>query len=400
MDNETLGNFRKRVERELHGDILPFWLRHSLDTRHGGFIGRMMNDRTVVENAPKGLILNARVLWTFSAVYRYDYDSRFLQLAQRAYEYLDRYFRDRDFGGVFWLLDSQGHGLDDMKKIYGQAFYLYALAEYYRATRLEPALRHAIEVFQLIEKHSHDDQYLGYYETLNRDWTPAEDSRLSGKDMNEKKSMNNHLHLLEAYTNLYRVWNGDLARERLLELIGIFQHQILDATHSHFQHFFDEHWVPKSSTYTFGHDIEGSWLLWEAAEVLGVEAIKAHVKDTILSLAEAVYQEGFDSDGGLFYEGKEGTIIDTNKEWWPQAEAVVGMINAYQLSGGEKYLLAALQCWDFIETRIVDQQRGEWFWRVSREGIVDDSQPKISEWKGPYHNTRACLEILHRLRSM
>jgi len=287
-----------------------------------------------------------------------------------------------------------------MKKIYGQAFYLYALAEYYRATRFEPALRQAIELFHLIEEHSHDDEDLGYFETFNRGWTPAEDSRLSEKDMNEKKSMNNHLHILEAYTNLYQVWNGDLTRERLLELIGIFQQKILDATGSHFQHFFDEHWVPKSSTHTFGHDIEGSWLLWEASEALTQDEVKTQVKNTVLSLAEAVLEEGFDSDGGLFYEGKQGTITDTNKEWWPQAEAVVGLINAYQLSGEEKYWLAARKCWNFIETRIVDRKHGEWFWRVSREGVVDDAEPKISEWKGPYHNTRACLEILRRLRSL
>jgi len=223
---------------------------------------------------------------------------------------------------------------------------------------------------------------------------------LSEKDLNEKKSMNNHLHILEAYTNLYQVWNGDLARERLLELIGIFQQKILDATGSHFEHFFDEHWVPKSSTHTFGHDIEGSWLLWEASEALTQDEVKTQVKNTVLSLAEAVLEEGFDSDGGLFYEGKQGTITDTNKEWWPQAEAVVGLINAYQLSGEEKYWLAARKCWDFIETRIVDRIHGEWFWRVSREGVVDDAEPKISEWKGPYHNTRACLEILRRLRSL
>jgi len=157
MDTNALIDFQKRVERELHGDILPFWLKYSLDTCHGGFIGRMMNDRTIIEEAPKGLILNARILWTFSAVYRYNHDSRFLELARRAYEYLECYFRDRDFGGAFWLLDGRGRCLDGMKKIYGQAFYLYALAEYYRATRFDPALRQAIDLFHLIAEHSHDD---------------------------------------------------------------------------------------------------------------------------------------------------------------------------------------------------------------------------------------------------
>ena len=400
MDDKAILDFQKRVERELHEDILPFWLERSIDPQNGGFIGRMMNDLTVIEDAPKGLILNSRILWTFSAVYRCNRDPRFLELAQRAYDYFNQCFWDKEFGGAFWLLDHQGHCLDDKKKIYGQAFCIYALSEYFLAVGFEPALQRAKELFQRMEENSHDGKDQGYFETCNRDWSLAEDSRLSEKDMNEKKSMNNHLHVLEAYTNLFRVWNEESLRRRLIELIDLFQRRILNPAQTHFQHFFDERWVPKSSSYTFGHDIEGSWLLWEAAEVLGDTAILSKVRDTALSLAEAVRDQGFDADGGLFYEGEQGTIIDHNKEWWPQAEAVVGLLNAYSLSGEEKYFHAARNCWAFIENRIVDRRYGEWFWRVSREGMPDDGEPKISEWKCPYHNTRACLETLRRLQSI
>ncbi|MEW6234697.1 MAG: AGE family epimerase/isomerase [Candidatus Omnitrophota bacterium] len=398
MDNKTILDFKNRVGRELNEDILPFWLERSLDGKNGGFIGRMANDLTVIEDAPKGLILNARLLWTFSSVFRWNCDFRCLELAQRAYEYFVRFFWDGEYGGAFWLLDAQGRCLDDKKKIYGQAFCVYALSEFSQAFRCEAALQRAQNIYRLIEEYSHDEEGLGYFETCNRDWTLAEDCRLSDKDMNEKKSMNNHLHLLEAYANLYRVWKEDSLRRRLLELIDIFQQKIFDPAQAHFRHFFNERWIPQSASYTFGHDIEGSWLLWKAVEALGDKSLEPKVRKMALSLADAVFSQGFDADGGLFYEGERETIIDHNKEWWPQAEAVVGLLNAYQLSSEDKYFHTARKCWDFIENRIVDRQRGEWFWRVSREGTPDESEPKVSEWKGPYHNTRACLEILRRLQ--
>jgi mannobiose 2-epimerase len=290
--------------------------------------------------------------------------------------------------------------VDDKKKIYGQAFYVYALSEYYFATQDTAALERARTLFGLIERHSYDATYGGYFETCNRDWSIAEDARLSDKDMNEKKSMNNHLHLLEGYTNLCRVWRDPSVEKALTDLIDIFDRHILDSSTSHFGHFFDETWQPRSDTYTFGHDIEGSWLLCEAAEVLGRPQQIEAVAETALRIAEVVWEQGLDADGGLFYEGKDGEVVDANKEWWPQAEAVVGFLNAYQLSHEERFFEAARACWRFIERYIVDHADGEWFWRVDRDGKPDVDEPKLSPWKSPYHNTRACLEAIRRLAAM
>jgi mannobiose 2-epimerase len=221
--------------------------------------------------------------------------------------------------------------------------------------------------------------------------------RLSNKDLDEKKSMNNHLHLLEAYTNLYRVWPDDRVRARLLELIEVFTRRILDQERLHFHHFFDETWQIKSSTYNFGHDIEASWLLCEAAFVVGEQKLRSEITKLAVAMVSGLCKEAFDTDGGLFYAGEAGLVIDDNKEWWPQAEAVVGLINAYQISNQLDFLEVAWRCWQFIDNHIVDKVHGEWFWRVSRDREADINEPKISEWKGPYHNGRACFELLRRL---
>ena len=405
------------ARQELLEDILPFWRRRTVDERRGGFIGQMSNDLQIQDDAPKGLILNARILWTFSAAYAYTQDDQDRSLAQRAYEYLMHHFLDRERGGCFWELDSNGAVLDDKKKIYGEAFCLYALAEYYRVFGEAQALDRATDLFDLIETRAHDDRYGGYFEVMSRDWQPCEDMRLSDKDMNEKKSMNNHLHILEGYTNLLRVlsWRGrpglasrgrpaldqeqgqDTLATSLRGLIDIFQRRILNAEQTHLQHFFDDAWTPKSDSYTFGHDIEGSWLLCEAAEVLGDHRLMTEVQSMALRIARAVLAEGLDVDGGLFYEGRGGRIVNPNKEWWPQAEAVVGFYNAWQLTGENAFREAAGRCWQFIQDHVVDHEHGEWFWCIRPDGTPDPSLPKVSPWKCPYHNGRCCLEIIRRV---
>jgi mannobiose 2-epimerase len=452
------------ARRELLEDILPFWRRHVVDQRRGGFIGQMSNDLRVQDDAPKGLILNARILWTFSAAWAYTQNDQDRALAQRAYEYLTHYFLDKEQGGYFWELDPNGAVLDDKKKVYGEAFCLYALAEYHRVFHEPQALKQAVDVFELIEAHARDNRHGGYLEAMSRDWKPCADMRLSDKDMNEKKSMNNHLHVLEGYTNLLRVWPDTVAAWRgrpglvsrghpalvserqeqgqdalatsLRDLVDIFQRHILNAEQAHLQHFFDDAWTPKSDSYTFGHDIEGSWLLCEAAEVLAgvptwrgrpglasrgrlalvsekegqgqacpersrrdalATSLLAEVQSVAVKMAGAVLAEGLDTDGGLFYEGRDGRIINPNKEWWPQAEAVVGFYNAWQLTGDNSFREAAVRCWQFIQDRVVDHEQGEWFWCIRPDGTPDPAQPKVSPWKCPYHNGRCCLEIIHRV---
>jgi len=399
MSSIDANDFARQLDEHLTGHILPFWCGPALDKERGGWMAWLSNDLQPDRSQPKGLIVNSRILWAFSAVHRTHPDPLYREMADRAFEVVTQRFWDHDRGGAFWRLTDEGEVLDDSKKIYGQAFCIYALSEYHLAFGASNALDRATELFQLIEQHAHDHEYGGYFEVRNRDWSEAgSDARLSEKDMNEKKSMNNHLHVLEAYTNLYRVWKDPRVAERLHELIRLFEGRILDTQTHHFHHFFDEQWKVRSDTYTFGHDIEGSWLLCEAAEALGDEPLVERVRALGVRMAAAALAGGVDADGGLCYEGKDGQVVDHGRECWPQAEALVGFINAWQVSGDAMYLQSACRVWEYIQQHLVDRLHGEWFWRIKEDGTPDDQLPKVSEWKGPYHASRACLEAAQRLR--
>lgn len=392
-----MADLKTRVEKELRSHILPFWLKYAIDDEFGGFRGQITNDLAIDPKADKGLILNARILWTFSKAYSVYGEDVYLTAANRAYDYILRHFWDEKFGGVYWMLNYRGEPCDTKKRVYGQAFTVYALAEYYLATRQDEALKRAISLHEMIENTAHDTTFGGYFETYEREWSLAQDQRLSEVDMDENKSMNTHLHMLEAYANLSRVWDDNGVRERLRELIEIFLRHIINSKNHHFLLFFDEDWTPKSDVISFGHDIEGSWLLCEAAEVYGEPQLLRRVQDEAVRIAQAVLDEAVDADAGLLYEAEHGKIIDSDKHWWPQAEAVVGFLNAYQISGREHFRVAAEKSWEFIERHIVDRKHGEWFWKVSRDGVPSNDKHKVDPWKCPYHNSRTCFEVMERL---
>jgi mannobiose 2-epimerase len=301
------------------------------------------------------------------------------------------------------MLDHQGNPLSDRKQIYAQAFAAYAMAEYYRATGKPEAREFAQRLFRLIEDHSRDAVWKGYLEARGRDWGALEDMRLSDKDLNSPKSMNTHLHVMEAYTNLLRAWRDPELVARQKELLEVTMDRIVDNSTGHFKLFFDDQWNSLSGHVSFGHDIEGSWLIQEAAEVLGGAALIDRARKLALRMAQTVYEEGLDKDGSLFYEAdSKGVMIDPKKHWWAQAEAVVGFYNAYQLSGQEHFLNQAYRVWEYIETNVVDRVHGEWHAKLSPQGVPylekDDSDACLAgPWKCPYHNSRVCYEMMERL---
>jgi len=397
MATVNLLAWKESIERELKDNILSFWMEHSVDQANGGFVGEISNDMKINPNADKGLVLHARVLWTFSAAYRIYKDAAYLNMAERAYRYLLDKFWDNQYGGFFWMLDYKGEPIQEKKQVYGQAFAIYALAEYNRATGNADALERAILMFDLLEQHSVDHEYGGYIEALGRDWHETDQLSLSDKDLNEKKSMNTHLHVMEAYTNLYRVWKSDVLKGRLGEIIEITIDHILAPDQRHFYLFFDEQWNVKSHEVSYGHDIEGSWLLVEAAEVLSNPALIKRASKAAIAMAEATLAEGVDEDGGIINEGDSSGWIDTDKHWWPQAEAIVGFVNAYEMTNKEDYLQAAFKTWQFIDSYIIDKVNGEWYWKTDRAGNPDHSQLKVEPWKCPYHNGRMGFEVIERL---
>lgn len=397
MNNIIVNSYIDRVAADLFHNILPFWIKYATDIENGGYYGLISNDLKIDRHAPKGSIQNSRILWTYSSAYRLCGNPIFLMAAKHAFEFLSRYMLDKKYGGVYMLVDYTGKPFDNKKFCYAHAFVVYGLSEYYRAAKDEKALSIAKDIYGCMETYFHDKEKKGYIEAAERDWSDTDNFSLGADHRNEKKSMNNHLHVMEAYTNLFRVWKDEGLKERLNELIKIACDYILDKETYHFNHFFDENWNVKSDSYTYGHDIEGSWLLFEAAEVLGNKDLIDKIGKIAVKMAEAVYNEGIASDGGIFYEGSKNGIIKDEKHWWPQAEAFVGFLNAYELSGDDKFLKTSVNCWDFIENNLIDKDYGEWFWGVGKNNTRLDME-KGGPWKAPYHNSRACMEFLERCR--
>jgi mannobiose 2-epimerase len=390
-------DFRQQLEQELTGNILPFWMTYVVDRVNGGFYGAVTNDLQVDNEVPRSAILCARILWTYAVACRILGAEQYVSMARWAYDYLTRVFWDQDYGGVYWTVDYQGNPVLDRKHHYAQAFAIYGLSEYYRATQEPQSLALAQTLFHVLEEHAYDEVYQGYIEGSSREWETLADMRLSAQDLNCHKSMNTMLHILEAYTNLLRVWDDAHLKARHRALVETFQQHIIDHQTGHFKLFFDDQWRSLSEIVSFGHDIEGSWLLWEAAEAQGDPALTARVRESAIRMAEAVYREGLDNDGGLFYEGSPQGPVDVSREWWGQAEAVVGLYNAYQLSGQVHFAQAAHRCWTYIQAKIVDRTHGEWFKRLHRDGTPDPASYKAGPWECPYHHSRACFEMLARL---
>lgn len=360
-------------------NILPYWLR-LMDTENGGFYGRVMSDETLCPTADKGAILHARILWAFSAAYRVLRRPEYLTAATHAYRFLTERLLDPEYGGVYWALDYKGQPVDTKKQFYAIGFAIYGLSEYYRATATPEALDYAIRLYRDIEAHAWDATYGGYIEATTRDWQPIADMRLSDKDENTAKSQNTHLHIIEPYANLYRVWPDPQLREAILRLIDIFRERIQQPS-GHMGLFFDEAWRCTSDAYSAGHDIEASWLIDEAASVINHQSSIINSPDSlILSLASAA-REGLLPNGLM-----HGT-------WWEQAETVVGYLNLYQHFGDAEALAISRRCLIAIRDHYLDTEHGEWYWGADNSMPEED---KAGFWKCPYHNSRMCLEIIER----
>lgn len=374
--------------------ILNYWMHFTPDAINGGFYGSVSHDNTVDITAPKSIVLHARILWTFSAAYRFFQDEKYLIKAQRAYNYIKKHFIDAEFGGVYWSVYAKGNVQEDRKQIYGLAFCIYGMSEYYAACKDEKALQGAIDLYKCIEAYSFDTRDKGYVEAFTKEWQPLDDLRLSAKDANEKKSMNTHLHIIEAYANLYKSWPDEILKHKIEQLLFLFDKYFINHSTGHLRLFFDMQWNEKLSVISYGHDIEAAWLLLQCAETIQHGFwIKKYSEHTVTITNAAM--KGLDKDGGLWYEYEPATKhLIKEKHWWPQAEAVVGFYNAYKVSHDERYLEHALQSWAFIKDHLLDKEYGEWFWGITENYTIMKNKDKAGFWKCPYHNSRACMEIL------
>ncbi|MBR1934176.1 MAG: AGE family epimerase/isomerase [Prevotella sp.] len=387
--------FLKQSCRQLLEDnILSFWLNKMQDDEYGGFYGRRDGHDQLHPEAEKGAVLNARILWSFASAYRVLGNPAYLKAALRAKQYILQHFIDKEQGGVFWSVDYQGRPLDRKKQSYAIGFTIYGMAELARATGDEEALQCAIGLFHDLENHAFDEVNVGYIEALTCDWQPIADMRLSDKDENGSRTMNSHLHILEPYTNLYRVWKDARLERQLRVLIDIFTQKLLNPKTHHLDLFFDDEWQGRRDIESYGHDIEAAWLLTEALEVLGDDQLTAQVMPVVNQIARAA-EEGLCPDGSMIHE-KSVATVDDDRHWWVQCECVIGEMNQYQHFADEGALQRALACYQFIEDNLVDRQNGEWHWSVRPDGSINLDDDKAGFWKCPYHNSRMCLEMLER----
>lgn len=387
---------KKELAEELSNNLLPFWTVNMVDDANGGFYGKISVDNVVDANSDKGGILNARILWTYSAAYRITKDTSYLRMANRAYEYIINHFIDKEYGGAYRSVNALGDPSDLRKQTYTQSFFIYGFSEYYRATGKQDALDMAISIFGAFEKYALDKESNGYFEVFTRDWQRSRDRLIGEKSDADEKTMNTHLHIMEAYANLYRVWPDKRMEERLRNLVDIFLKKIIDKETYHLINFMERNWKSTSTIDSYGHDIEASWLLYEAAHLLDDKALLVRVEEVSIKIANAA-AEGIQPDGSLVYEKDFSTgHVNTNRSWWAQSETVVGYLNAYELTEDEKYLDRAISCWIYIKTHMIDYDGGGWFANVSAEGVVARGE-KGGFWTCPYHNSRMCLEVIERI---
>jgi cellobiose epimerase len=405
--------YREYFKKELHGNILPYWMKYGVEKNGHGFYGAVDLDGNPVLSANKTSVLNARILWTFSAAAMLDGNKDYAAVARKAYKVITEDFEDKEFGGYFMELSSDNRVANSIKHTYAQAFVIYALCKYYEFCRLDSVMQKIQGFFALLEEKTKDPQNEGYMESFTREWTLYGENRMA--DNNEPKSMNTHLHVLEAWAALYKVWKDPKVELRLREMMTLFLDRII-RTSGHFGIFFDEGFKEAGSSKgicSFGHDIEGSWLLWEAAEILGDKKITGRMRPLAVKMVDNIERVAVDKDGGLFLEStRYGSHVKTNKHWWQQAETLVGFMNAYELTGDLKYWDSAKLTWNFIDTCLIDHERGEWYTKLNRLGVpfliepADDPSPyyrndwKIDPWKCPYHNGRAMMEMMKRIDLM
>ena len=420
---------KQEMREVLEDNILRFWMDNMVDKEHGGFYGRMDGKGVMHPDADKGAILNARILWTFSAAYRVLGKSEYLAMATRAKEYIMEHFIDPEYGGVYWSVDYMGNPVDTKKQFYAIGFVIYGMSEYARATGDREALDYALQLFDCIEEHAFDSEHNGYIEACTREWGEIADMRLSELDANYPKSQNTHLHIIEPYTNLLRCLKELQAKEScdyvpaigsvlpigisvpmetvlcvegaLRNIIDIFTDKILNPETHHLDLFFDMDWTRGAGQLeSYGHDIECSWLMHEAALVLGDAQVLAKVEPIVREVAKAS-EKGLRPDGSMIHEANLDTgHVDDDLHWWVQAENVVGWVNLYQHFGDEDALQKALHCWEYIKQNLIDYEHGEWFWSRHPDGTLNTVDDKAGFWKCPYHNGRMCLEIIERYETL
>lgn len=390
--------FIAEVKQHLETKIIPFW-KKLRDNQYGGYYGYMDYDLNLDKEAIKGCILNSRILWFFSNAYKTLQDVSLLDEATHAFNFMKTHCIDREYGGVFWMLDYKGEVVEDMKHTYNQAFAIYALSSYYEVSKNQEALDLALGLFHMIEETCKDEY--GYLEAFDRKWhlidneKLCDDPHMKAEGKVAEKTMNTILHVLEAYTELYRVSHEAEVGTCLKAILEMVRVKVYSPEKKQLEVFFDTRLNSIADMHSYGHDIEAAWLIDRGAEVLKDQALIEQTKAYTVDIAYKVKEVAFKN--GTLNNERFNEEIDTTKIWWVQAETVVGFLNAYEKSGDSQFKTAALEEWHYIKTYLMDPREGsEWYWQLNDYNEPNKDFPIVEPWKCPYHNGRMCLEVIRR----
>lgn len=386
----------KEIERHLREDILPFW-QNLKDPAYGGYYGYLGYDLKLDQKAVKGCILNSRILWFFSNAYLLLKEESILAYARHAFLFLQERCLDQENGGVYWSLTYDGKLEDTTKHTYNQAFAVYALSSYYDASGDAEALRLAKTLFRLIETKCRDEY--GYLEAFNVRFEPEANDKLSENGVMAEKTMNTLLHVLEAYTELYRVSKEEAVAACIRYQLDLLADKVYNPQLRRQEVFFDRTWNTLIDLHSYGHDIETAWLADRSTEILNDPVYTAKISPITKALTETIYHTAY-INHSLANEAEKG-VVNTTRVWWVQAEAVVGFLNGWQKSLDKtEYLDAAKDIWGYIKNNVIDKRNGsEWYAELDASGKPLE-KPIVEPWKCPYHNGRMCFEVIRRMRDV
>jgi mannobiose 2-epimerase len=416
MNHEQLQNYRQEAHHHLTQELLPFWENRCVDTTNGGYITHFDKDGNDSGEDEKSLIAQTRTVFTFSSAHRAGYgDGRFADIARHGIDFLLNKMWDEENGGFFWLMNRKGEVLIDEKIVYGHSFAIYSLSEYTLATGDPRGLEYAEKVFDLLQKYAVDTYYGGYFEMFHHDWTLKGPGSAGG----DRKTLDAHMHLMEAFTTLYEASGKEIHRRKLLEIIELLIHKIM---HPDYGTGIPQFWADwrvapqikfdivwgwdrfsedglKSSAddnTSYGHNVEFAWLLMHALDIAGVP-YDTHRNQLLKSFNHAI-EHGIDWEfGGVYVEGSHtGEVYDREKEFWQQAEVLIGMLDAYRVFRDEVYLRAYNSTHRFVFDHMIDHQVGEWKPLLTRQGESIWTHMSHS-WKVNYHSVRAAVQSIVRL---
>ncbi len=386
--NGSLLTLKSEVISDLRGNVLPFWIRYA-PAPDGGFYGQVSRMGVADERADRGGVLNARILWSFSAAYDCFRDSTYLAMADRARDYFLNNFMDRENGGVYWLIRPDGEVSNASKYTYAVTYAIYGLVEHYRAGSDRRSLDEAIKLYHTLEDKGKDSGG-GYIESFTSDW-----KRLPGYENNASRTLNAHLHVLEAYVELYKEWPEESLGNSLEEVFNLLSEVFYDSGRRHFLQYFDDDWNPQSEDDSYGHDVETGWLLCKAADVLGKDEYRDRAQQIAVDVTRACLEEGL-TGREYMASGRYGDKISPHISWWQEIEGIIACVNAWQISGETFFAESALTLWNFIKDKMIDRDYGEWF-SDCMDGEPLSNGNKISMWRCPYHTVRLAAELKERL---